>query len=255
MTLPEVLVTMVIALVLSLATFALVDVTIRRTGEISQRVDGVQRGRVAMDLMTRQLRSQVCLGPNAPSSRSIVAGTATSVTFYVEMGDPSTAGSSASPSATPAPRAIEKRSLTLETAGAYAPGTLVERRWVGTPSTTAQLGFIFPADATPTSTRELMRPVTLTPTPDQPALTPALFRFYGWNTSVAGDPKPDVLLPFNTSGGLSDADVKRVARIEITYRVKPRATDTRASTVFFNEVVVRTVDPNAQTGELNVPCL
>ena len=104
MTLPEVLVTMVIALVLSLATFALVDVTIRRTGEISQRVDGVQRGRVAMDLMTRQLRSQVCLGPNAPSSRSIVAGTATSVTFYVEMGDPSTAGSAASPSATPAPR-------------------------------------------------------------------------------------------------------------------------------------------------------
>ena len=64
-----------------------------------------------------------------------------------------------------------------------------------------------------------------------------------------------MLLPFNTAGGLSDADVKRVARIEITYRVKPRATDTRASTVFFNEVVVRTVDPNAQTGELNVPCL
>ena len=116
------------------------------------------------------------------------------------------------------------------------------------------MGFIFPADATPTSTRELMRPVTLTPTPDQPALTPAMFRFYGWNTST-GDPKPDVLLPFSTSAGLSDADVKRVARIEITYRVKPRATDTRASTVFFNEVVVRTVDPNAQTGELNVPCL
>ena len=93
MTLPEVLVTMVIALVLSLATFALVDVTIRRTGEISSRVDGVQRGRVAMDLMTRQLRSQVCLGASAPASRSIVAGSATSVTFYAELGDPSTPGS------------------------------------------------------------------------------------------------------------------------------------------------------------------
>ena len=62
MTLPEVMVTMVIALIMSLATFALVDVTMRQTKEISDRVDGVQRGRVAMDLMTRQLRSQVCLG-------------------------------------------------------------------------------------------------------------------------------------------------------------------------------------------------
>ena len=41
MTLPEVLVTIVIALVLSLAAFSLVDVTIRRTGEISARVDAV----------------------------------------------------------------------------------------------------------------------------------------------------------------------------------------------------------------------
>jgi prepilin-type N-terminal cleavage/methylation domain-containing protein len=77
MTLPEVMVTMVISMILSLATFALVDVTMRQTGEISDRVDGVQRGRVAMDLMTRQLRSQVCLGASAPAARSVVAGTPT----------------------------------------------------------------------------------------------------------------------------------------------------------------------------------
>jgi hypothetical protein len=207
-----------------------------------------------MDLMTRQLRSQVCLGPTAPASRSIVAGTPTSVTFYAEMGDPSTSNASASASATPAPRTVEKRSLTLETTGAYAPGTLVERRWVGTPSTTAQLGFVFPADATPTSTRELMRPVVLTPTPSNPSLTPALFRFYAWNTS-GSELAADTELPFATSGALSDTDVRRVARIEITYRVKPRKTDDRASTVFTNQVVMRTVDPNAPTGELNVPCL
>jgi type II secretory pathway pseudopilin PulG len=253
MTLPELLVTLTIAMIITLATFSLVEVTMGRSGEIAARVDAVQRGRSAMDLMTRQLRSQVCLGPTAPASRSIVAGTATSVTFYVEMGDPSAAGSSAGPNATPVPRRVEKRSLTLETTGSFAPGTLVERRWVGTPST-AQLGFIFPADNNPTSTRELMRPIALTPTPGNEALPPAMFRFYGWNTSAA-EPKADVLLPFSTSSGLSDADVKRVARIEITYRAKPRTTDTRASTVFYNQVVVRTVDPNAQAGELNVPCL
>ena len=32
-----------------------------RSGEVAARVDAVQRGRSAMDEMTRQLRSQVCL--------------------------------------------------------------------------------------------------------------------------------------------------------------------------------------------------
>ena len=45
----------------------------------------------------------------------------------------------------PTPRTVEKRSLTLETTGTYAPGTLVERRWVGTPSASDPLGFNFPA--------------------------------------------------------------------------------------------------------------
>lgn len=250
MTLPEVMVTMTIALVLSLATFALVDVTIRRTGEITARVDGVQRGRVAMDLISRQLRSQVCLGPSAPAATSVVAGTATSVTFYVEMGDPSNSGSTASPSATATPRSVEKRSLTLETTGSYAPGTIVERRWVGTPST-APVGYSFPND--PTSTRELMRPVALTPTPNKPGLPPALFRFYAWDGNLA-EPTLNVLLPVPPPTGLSDADAKRVAQVEITFRAKPRA-DGRASTVFYNTVALRTVDPNGTPGELNVPCL
>jgi prepilin-type N-terminal cleavage/methylation domain-containing protein len=252
MTLTEVLVTLVISMALSLATFSLVDVTLRRTGEITARADGVQRGRVAMDLMTRQLRSQVCLGASAPVSRSIVAGSASSVTFYAELGDPSTLGAGASPSATPRPRIVEKRSLTLETAGRYAPGTLVERRYVGVPTPSHPLGYVFPD--VPTSTRELMRPIALAKTPNQPTATPALFRFYGWDTSNAADPKPTVLLPFATANALSDADVKRVARIEVTFRAKPLKSG-KASTVFFNEVTLRTVDPNAPTGELNIPCL
>ena len=220
MTLTEVLVTLVISMALSLATFSLVDVTIRRRGEISARADGVQRGRLAMDLMTRQLRSQVCLGASAPVSRSIVAGSANSVTFYAELGDPSTLGAGASPSATPRPRIVEKRSLTLETTGSYAPGTLVERRYVGVPTPSQRaLGYVFP-DA-PTSTRELMRPMALAKTPDQPTATPALFRFYACDTSNAADPKPTLLLPFATANALSDADVKKVARIKITFRAKP----------------------------------
>ena len=246
MTLPEVLVTMVIATILALATFSLVDVTLRRTSEITSRSDGVQRGRVAMDLMTRQLRSQVCLGASASVSRSIVAGSPTSVTFYTELGDPST-----KVLGTPPPRVVEKRSLTLETEGDYAPGTLVERRYVGTPAPDQPLGFTFSDVAD--STRELMTPIVLTPTPDKETLPLALFRFYGWNVDNPNDPAPNKLLPFTTANALSDTDVKKVARIEITFRAKPRKDDV-ASTVFYNEVTLRTIDPNIST-EMTVPCL
>jgi prepilin-type N-terminal cleavage/methylation domain-containing protein len=244
MTLPEALVTMVIATILALATFSLVDVTMRRTSEINSRSDGVQRGRVAMDLMTRQLRSQVCLGPSASVSRSIVAGSATSVTFYTELGDPSTKGIGTAP-----PRAVEKRSLTLETEGAYAPGTLVERRYPGTPAPGQPLGFTF--ESAPSTTRELARPVVLTPTPGKEGLTPALFRFYAWNVADPNNPKLTTELPATPM--LSDENVKKVAKVEITFRSKPRKDDV-ASTVFYNEVTLRTVDPNVST-ELIVPCL
>jgi hypothetical protein len=169
------------------------------------------------------------------------------VTFYSDTGDSSNLNTSAGPSATPTPRIVDKRSLTLETTGSYAPGTIVERRWAGIPSASAPLGFIY--EAAETSIRELAKPVVLTKTPNEPALPEALFRYYAWNTSGAS-PKPDLLL----TTPLSDADVKRVARIAITFRAKPRK-DNRATTVFYTDVALRTVDPNAEQGELKVPCL
>ena len=86
MTLPEVLVTLTIATIITLATFSLVEVTMGRSGEVAARVDAVQRGRSAMDDMSRQLRSQVCLQNAGIASmikpRSIEAATADSVVFY-----------------------------------------------------------------------------------------------------------------------------------------------------------------------------
>ena len=46
MTLPEVLVSVTIAMIISLATFALIETVMRRAGDISARVDSTQRGRV-----------------------------------------------------------------------------------------------------------------------------------------------------------------------------------------------------------------
>ena len=65
----------------------------RRSGEVAARVDAVQRGRTAMDTMTRQLRSQVCLQNAGIATmvkpRSIESATADSVMFYADMRDTS----------------------------------------------------------------------------------------------------------------------------------------------------------------------
>ena len=73
----------------------------RRTGEIGARVDTTQRARVAMDSMTRQLRSQVCVPRDRSGDdreRSIFAGTPTSVTFFSRPRD-----ESITPAPTPRP--------------------------------------------------------------------------------------------------------------------------------------------------------
>jgi type II secretory pathway pseudopilin PulG len=123
MTLPELLVTLTIAMVISLATFSLVEVTMRRSGEVSARVDAVQRGRFAMDEMTRQLRSQVCLQNASVATmvkpRSVEAATADSVVFYADTRDTSV-GAVPPPGG---PTGPERRRISL------VDGTIVEERW------------------------------------------------------------------------------------------------------------------------------
>ena len=87
-TLPELLTTMWIAGVIMLAAFAMVDFVMKRTAEAEQRVEATQRGRTGMDMITRQLRSQVCLNTTPP----IIDGTADSITFYTDLAN-STASS------------------------------------------------------------------------------------------------------------------------------------------------------------------
>jgi prepilin-type N-terminal cleavage/methylation domain-containing protein len=253
MTLPELLTTLTIALIVSLATFSLIEVTMRQSGEVAARVDAVQRGRGAMDAITRQLRSQVCLAnaawPAGTDPRSIEAATTTSVTFYADLRDTSVVGS-----ATPAPGAPqpivgpERRELALEN------GTIVERRWAVTALTTETFTYA----AAPTGQRNLLENVDLVPLDGAPAgSAPVLFRYFAYDTHAA-IPQPTIeLLPNAGTNALAPADLDRVAKIEIRYRAQPeqQRAGNRASTVFENEVAARTVDPNADPTELAQPCL
>jgi prepilin-type N-terminal cleavage/methylation domain-containing protein len=239
MSLPELMVTLVIVSIVSLATFSLIDVTMRRSGEITARVDTVQRGRTAMEAMTRQLRSQICLGFSP--ARAVTAATDSSVTFYAYMGDPSTKSTAVSATATPTPIIAERRTLSLES------GAIVERRWIGTLAPTVPLGYTFATQ--PNATRELLKPVQLVrlDNADVP-----VFRYYAYDPTT-GEPSVRLIPP--TTAGLSDAQLRQLALVRISYQAMPTIArrDGRAVAVFNNDVTSRTIDPNADSNKL-IPC-
>jgi hypothetical protein len=240
-------------MVISLATFALVETVMRQSGEASARIDAVQRGRGAMDTVTRQLRSQACLTSDkspGPTPRAIEGGTPTSVTFYADMRDVS--NKAAAPPAPPAGfiAGPERRQLSFEQPNPAYPGKIVERRWLPRAPEGGPYKY-----ADPPLVREIMTNVI-------PVAGQQVFEYYSFDlrpeTLASGEPPaPKLRMPEVHTNPLSIAEAQRVAKITISYRALPsrKVDDLRASTVFSTDVFVRTVDPNAEPSELNNPCL
>jgi prepilin-type N-terminal cleavage/methylation domain-containing protein len=80
-TLIELMVSMTIGMVVLGAAFALLDSGARSSTRTEDRVDVTQRGRIAMNLIQRRVRSQVCLDSTTPP---ITSGDDTSVQFYTD---------------------------------------------------------------------------------------------------------------------------------------------------------------------------
>jgi prepilin-type N-terminal cleavage/methylation domain-containing protein len=213
--LPELLVAITVALVISLACFTLIEVTMRRSGEVAGRVEASQKGRAAMDFMTRQLRSQVCLGTNIPP---MVAGTANEVRFYTDLNRPEL-------NLPP-----ELHRITYDPTAR----TLVERAFVGTG---AAPNVVYPATATRT---KLLAERVVPYRPTGATADLPIFSYYAYN--LATPPRPALALGVP----LSATDLGRVARIEINFRklTPGRTLSTRGSIVLQDEVYVRAADPN-----------
>lgn len=86
-TLIEIVAAIGIGMVVLMAGLMLLDRAVVASHEIADRQEAVQRGRQAMELITRQLRSQVCLGENA---EPIAYGDGETVVFYADLGDGTT---------------------------------------------------------------------------------------------------------------------------------------------------------------------
>jgi len=260
-TLPELLTTMTIGLILVLATMTLVEVTMRRTGESQDRVEALQGGRIALDTMTRELRSRVCIprvaDVDAPQF-SIDAASPDSITFFTDMRDTSTGGSTAVASGYIA--GPDKRTLTyVPDAAKPINSKIVESVY---PAFTLT-GSVYSYKATPLRTRDLLTNVQrAVGTVNGTTVTIPIFQYFQFDydkSEAANEEFPSPQWPVvnatDVTQPLISDQLRRVAKIRITYRANARKrVDGKASTVFTDEVFTRNVDPNAEPDELSEPC-
>jgi prepilin-type N-terminal cleavage/methylation domain-containing protein len=216
-TLVEMLVACSIGTIVLLAAFTMLDTSVVMTGRVADRVDRTQRGRLAMELITRKLRSQVC---PTPGQGALIDAQDYSVKFYSFMGTGAFVPD------------------ILEIAWDTNTNSILQRKWAGTgtsPNTTYA--------ATPTTSTLLsdVRP-NFSP-PDQTSTRGPVFTYYIANSGSA------------LTTPLSAADLTASSKIGIqfmTYAQGRNASGT--STTLQSEVFSRTADPNGVTGSTAPEC-
>lgn len=203
-TLVELMIGMGIGLIVILGGMTILDSTLRISRTTQGRVDSAQRGRIAMETITRELRSQVCLSATAPA---LTTGTENNVVFYVNLG------------------VVDSNPERHEIA--LSGGDIVLKRFVGT-GTPPSMTF----SGTPTSTRTLLENVaTVSGVP--------FLRYYAWQN---GNPVlPTTLLPAPLSASNLGRPVKIAVSFK-TFPNRDFRT-TSASTTLQNAVFVRAADP------------
>jgi type II secretory pathway pseudopilin PulG len=209
-TLPELITAMALGMIVLLAAALLLDNAVSKSNQVSDRQDANQRGRLAMELVTRDLRSQVCLKDQRP----ITLGEDQRVSFYASLSsDPDTADL----------RTIRYVAATkrLEQDVLKGAGTFPDLTFTGTPKQALLL--------------EGIQPVV-------DGSTVPIFRYYGYK--VPGAPGELELL----QTPLSATNLQRVVVIKIAFVALPTrglATNSTArdSTTFESDVYVRLADP------------
>jgi prepilin-type N-terminal cleavage/methylation domain-containing protein len=86
-TLMELITAMSIGTIVLLAMFALLDNAVRLNTSVMSKTDAMQRGRLALDVLTQELRSQVCLENLAGPAIVPNTSTATQVEFYSDFSE------------------------------------------------------------------------------------------------------------------------------------------------------------------------
>ena len=212
-TLIELLVAMSIGMIVLLGAFMLLDRSFSASGQVADREDALQQGRQSMELMTRQLRSQVCLGKN---NTPLVSANDNSVTFYADL--------------TADPQNTKLRTLALNT------GTGVLSQTVVSAASGTYPNLVFAGGATQTTT--LQTKVQQIQDGAPPTARP-VFKYYRYKP---GNPIGD-LEPIAAPGTGTNLD--RVAAIKVSFKsfAQRPLSDQGDSTELEDDVYVRLSDP------------
>jgi len=233
MTLIELLVSVLIGMVVVMAAASVMDASGRASAEVQDRVDAVQRGRVATEQISQRLRSQVCLNVSIPA---IAYADTNEISFYTELGADT---ASFSPQA---------RRLAYVAGAPGQNGSLVETVWDTVEiRTTAEETASATFGRTPDRVRTLIADMALARDIDDhdadgnPDELVPLFRYFRF-TDGADPATPDQEL----QPPLDSAEMARVVRIAVTFDARPtrgplsrNALDTR----FATDIFARTADP------------
>jgi prepilin-type N-terminal cleavage/methylation domain-containing protein len=208
MTLVEMVVGMMVGLIVLGAAYTVLVAATPLAARTQDRVDAYRNGRLALDVMASQLRSQVCL-PGAVPPIIPTSSTGNEVWFYSNTGDDA---------ALPQKRRI------------YLSGSaLKEDVWQGQGTSAA---VTFPV--TPTRTFTLVSPVQLV------SGTP-LFSYYGFDSNLPAAVNQLLVTP------ISATDSEKVVQVDISFiamsSVAKTPTASSRDSTFQQSVFFRTADP------------
>jgi len=215
-TLMEVITAMTVGLVLLGSSLTLLQSSVRLNTGVVAKTDAMQRGRLAMDTITQQLRSQVCFDMN---TSAIVEGSDENhVVFYSDF--------------TEADDAPVKREIRI--AGS---GIVSDRYNAPTP-----LPVDFTPDSyadVPSSSNMVLENAALLRDPETNQPVPFL-KYYAYEENNGLLTATSELAP-----PLDEAEAARAARVEITYVSRPTgANDGKKNVTLSDEIMARHSDPN-----------
>ena len=227
-TLLELLVAMVIGMVVLLAAFKLADAAMFSRVDTENRLDAAQRGRRTMDVVSRDVRSQMC-----PSTgvAPIEIAEADRSRFFASL-----------VSAQSGSVALQKREVAYEVPGGSTRGQMVERVYLNKGTATQPVW----DTTTPDQTNVISGDITKTTDSATGTVLP-VFTYYKYDPTVAaGDPSKLVEL----TPPISASDLGLVVEVRIRFTAWPTgngANVAKVQTAFDNRVFVRTADPTDPT--------
>lgn len=234
-TLIELLAALVIGTIVMLAAFMVVDNAVQVNGRVAMRTEATQRGRTAIDDITRTLRSQVCVPTTV-----VVSATRTDYT----QSKPIAAASGTSLTLT---SDLKGGTEPVRTTFTYDPATDVISRSTIDGNTTDPLNTTFASTA-------VARQIIDTVDPVAGATAGSIFSYWAANAGSGGT----VFTQLGAGGGsLVAADLPRIARVDVAFVARPASrnatTATDLSATVRDSVVTRSVYPDAPTQEATCP--